>query len=496
MTNDEPGRELRAPSLLQAWIPLLVLMSLLALSVYLFKDNSSYGPNQIALLLATGIAGIVGMRNGLRWGDIQDAMAKGVSMASTPMFILLAVGSLIGTWMLSGTVPTLVHYGLMLMHPAYFYPAACLVCAIVALGIGSSWTVAGTLGVALMGVATGLGLSPEITAGAIISGAYFGDKMSPLSDTTNLAPAAAGSDLFSHIRHMIWTTGPSFAIALVLFVLFALGGSAQTEANFDELSGTIVSQFNPGLHLLIPLVVVLVLAARRVPAFPSIAIGALVGALFAVMFQPESTIALAGNDELSRGMGLLAGSWTALFSGNSGESGNPAVDELLNRGGMESMLNTIWLILCAMSFGAVMERTGLLERIIRSVLAAAKTTGSLIVATLATAVGTNIVAADQYLAIVLPGRIYKPEYERRGLAPENLSRALEDAGTLTSPLVPWNTCGAYMAATLGVATTAYLPYAFFNLINPIVAGILAYAGFKILHLQPPAPQVVHKRDMR
>ena len=493
MQDADAAPAVREPTLLQAWIPLLALIALLALSVHLFKDDSSYGPNQIALLLCSGLAGLIGLRNGWRWAHIQEAMSHGVMLAAPAMFILLAVGALIGTWVLSGTVPTLVHYGMQLMHPSFFYPAACLVCAVVALAIGSSWTVAGTLGVALMGVAAGLGLSPAITAGAVISGAYFGDKMSPLSDTTNLAPAAAGSELFAHIRHMVWTTAPSFALALLLFVLFALGHDNAGAAGFDQLSQTLEAKFRPGLHLLIPLVVVLVLAIRRMPAFPSIAIGALVGGLFAMLFQPEATAALGAAEERSHGMALFAGAWTALFGGYSGESGSEAVDELLNRGGMSSMLNTIWLILCAMAFGAVMERTGLLERIIRSVLAAAKTTGSLIVATLATAVGTNIVAADQYLAIVLPGRIYKPEYERRGLAPENLSRALEDAGTLTSPLVPWNTCGAYMAATLGVATLDYLPYAFFNLLNPVVAGILAYAGFKILHLTPPAPQVVHKQ---
>ncbi len=489
----EDAPMVRQPTLLQAWIPLLALMALLALSVHLFGNDSSYGPNQIALLLCCGLAGLVGLRNGWRWKHIQEAMSHGVMLAAPAMFILLGVGALIGTWVLCGTVPTLVHYGMQLMHPSFFYPAACLVCAVVALAIGSSWTVAGTLGVALMGVAAGLGLSPVFTAGAVISGAYFGDKMSPLSDTTNLAPAAAGSELFAHIRHMVWTTGPSFALALLLFVLFALGHNDSDAAGFDQLSQALAVQFNPGLHLLIPLVVVLVLAIRRVPAFPSIAIGALVGGLCAVLFQPDSTAALGASDGRSHGMALFAGAWKALFGGYSGASGSEAVDELLNRGGMASMLNTIWLILCAMAFGAVMERTGLLERIIRSVLAAAKSTGSLIVATLATAVGTNVVAADQYLAIVLPGRIYKPEYERRGLAPENLSRALEDAGTLTSPLVPWNTCGAYMAATLGVATLDYLPYAFFNLLNPIVAGILAYAGFKILHLQPPTPQVLHKQ---
>ncbi|MGE4071586.1 MAG: Na+/H+ antiporter NhaC [Lysobacterales bacterium] len=483
---------LREAPLWLAWIPLLALMLMLALSVHIFGEDSSYGPNQIALLLAMGMAALVGLRQGMVWDDVQEAIVHGVSVGTGAIFILLAVGALIGTWMLCGTVPTLVQYGLKLMHPAVFYGASCLICALVALAIGSSWTIAGTLGVALMGIAGGLGMSPAITAGAIISGAYFGDKMSPLSDTTNLAPAAAGSELFAHIRHMAWTTLPSISIALILFTLMGFGGvGASGDVALGTLSEDLARQFNPGLHLLLPLVVVLVLAWRQVPALPSIAIGALVGAVFAVIFQPEATLRLAGNEQLGHGMGLLAGAWKAMFAGYSGESGSEAVDKLLNRGGMGSMLNVIWLVFCALSFGSVMERAGLLERIIRSVLRAAKSTGALITATLATAIGTNVVAADQYLAIVLTGKIYKPEYQRRGLHPVNLSRALEDAGTLTSPLVPWNTCGAYMAATLGVATADYLPYAFFNLINPLIAAGMAYAGFKILHLKPTV-EVRHK----
>jgi Na+:H+ antiporter, NhaC family len=471
----------RAPSLADALIPLGVLVALLALSVYLFGDDSSYGANQIALLLAMGIAGLVGWKNGYRWEHIQEAMVHGLALGTGAMFILLAVGALIGTWILSGTVPTLIHYGLAILHPAYFYPVACLLCALVALSIGSSWTTAGTLGVALMGVAVGLGMSPEITAGAIISGAYFGDKMSPLSDTTNLAPASAGSELFSHIRHMIWTTGPSFLIALVLFTLLGLrGGDGSDAASLAALRDAIDARFNIGVHLLVPLALVLWMAWRRTPAFPTIFVGALVGAVFAVLFQPGLTIEAAANEDLSTPLSLLAGSWMALFDGFKLATESEALDELLQRGGMSSMLNTIWLIMCALSFGAVMERLGMLERLIRSTLAAAKSTASLIIAVLLTAIGVNIVAADQYIAIVLPGRIYRLEFEKRGLAPVNLSRALEDAGTMTSVLVPWNTCGAYMAATLGVATFAYLPYAFFNLLSPVVAAALAVAGFKIL----------------
>lgn len=488
-------RTSREPSLLQALVPLLFLIALLSTAVYLFKDNASYGANQIGLMLATGVAALVGLRNGLSWKHIQDSLVHGISVAIVPIFILLAVGGLIGTWILSGTVPTLIVYGLKLMHPSYFYPATCLICALVALTIGSSWTVAGTLGVALIGVAQGLDMSPAITAGAVVSGAYFGDKMSPLSDTTNIAPAAAGSELFEHIRHMVWTTGPSILIALVLFTVVGLGAGERvaSTSTFGDLSGLLDAQFNLGLHLLIPLLVVLVLAVRKFPAYPTILIGALLGGLFAVVFQPDVVTKLAGREELSRPMALLAGTWAALFDGYKASTGNTAVDELLSRGGMISMLNTIWLVVCAMGFGAVMESTGLLERMIRSVLKAARSTGALIAATLGTAIGSNIVAADQYMSIVLTGRLYRPEFERRGLAPVNLSRALEDAGTITSPLVPWNTCGAYMAATLGVATLDYLPFAFFNLVNPLVAMVMAYAGFKILHVTPVA-KIVHRDE--
>ncbi len=484
----------REPSLLQALIPLILLIGLLAASVALFGDNSSYGPNQIALLLAACVAGLIGMRNGHRWADVQDAIVHGVALSTTAMFILLAVGALIGTWMLAGIVPTLIYYGLQLMDPGWFYPAACFICALVGLAIGSSWTVAGTLGVALIGVAQGLGLSPAITAGAVISGAYFGDKMSPLSDTTNLAPAAAGSELFGHIRHMAWTTGPSILLALFGFSLLGLFATpAGGAVDFGELPGALAAQFQLGWYLLIPLAVVVVLAIRRVAAFPSILIGALLGALFAVVFQPDLVVARAGNEALSRPAALIAGAWLALADGYASDTGIEAVDSLLSRGGMSSMLNTVWLILCAMAFGAVMERVGLLERMIRGILSIARSTASLITATLATAIGANVIAADQYMSIVLTGRIYRPEYERRGLAPVNLSRALEDAGTLTSPLVPWNTCGAYMAATLGVATLDYLPYALFNLANPLIAALFAYVGFKILKAEPEAQVIAGRR---
>lgn len=490
-----PTRETRRPRLWQALLPLVVLAALLGCSVLLFADDSSFGPNQVALMLATMVAALVGLSNGLRWAEIQDGMVNGIALAIVPIFILLAVGALIGTWMLAGTVPTLVVYGMQLMHPAYFYPATCLVCAIVALSIGSSWTVAGTLGVALIGVAQGLEMSPAITAGAVISGAYFGDKLSPLSDTTNLAPAAAGSELFEHIRYMTWTTVPALVLALIGFTIVGLRASgtltASDDAAFDDLPALLAQHFSIGPHLLIPMLVVVVLAIRRMPAYPTILIGALTGLLFAALFQPDAMAALGSAEGRSRAVAMFAGGWSAMFNGYAVETGHAATDDLISRGGMASMLPTIWLIVTALGFGAVMERVGLLERLIRSVLKLARSSGSLIASTVVTCFGTNLVAADQYMAIVLPGRLYRAEYEKRGLAPVNLSRALEDGGTMTSPLIPWNTCGAYMAATLGVATLDYLPYVFFNLLSPVLAVAVAYSGYKILRLpartDSPAP---------
>jgi NhaC family Na+:H+ antiporter len=474
---------MRRPTLLQALLPLFVLIVLLVLSVRLFGDGASSGPNQIALLLAAGTAMLIALRNGLAYVDMQQAVVKGVSLATTAIFILLAVGALIGTWVLSGTVPALIYYGLQLLHPSWFYPAVCLICAVVGLAIGSSCTV----GVALMGVAVGLGLDPAIAAGAVISGAYFGDKMSPLSDTTNLAPAAAGSELFAHIRHMAWTTLPAFALALVIFTAIGLRqtGAGDTTALAPLLAG-LDARFDIGLHLLIPLVVLLWMAMRKMPAFPTIAIGALLGAVFAVLFQREAVLALAGVNSDNPVMQLIGGAWRALFDGYQADSGDDTMDSLLNRGGMASMLNTVWLIVCAMAFGACMERAGLLERLVEQILRAVRGPGSLVVATILTAIGVNVIASDQYIAIVLPGRLFKLEFDRQGLEPVNLSRAIEDGGTMTSALVPWNTCGAYMAATLGVATLDYLPYALLNWLSPLIAMAMAIAGFKLLRRPVPA----------
>lgn len=475
--------EKKTPSIFQALIPVFLLVALLALSVYLFRDNSSYGANQIALILAAGVATLIGLKNGYRWKEIEQGIVHSIGMATSAMLILLAVGSLVGTWILSGTVPTMVYYGLRLLDPSVFYFIACLICSIVSISIGSSWTTAGTVGVGLIGTAIGLGLSPEITAGAIISGAYFGDKLSPLSDTTNLAPAVTGTDLFSHIQHMLWTTIPSWLLALFLFLLIGLNQSSLNDSNqLQEMLTHLESNFTVAWYLLIPMAAVFIMAYKRLPAFPTIMIGALIGGVFAAIFQQDLIKAFVDDNDKGTAFVIVSGIWTALFDGYVASTGHEQLDDLLSRGGMSSMLNTVWLIMCAMTFGGVMEKIGLLQRIVVAMLGLAKGTGSLIATTIATCISANILAGDQYIAIILPGRMFKLEFQRRGLDPKNLSRTIEDSATITSPLIPWNTCGAYMAVTLGVVTWQYLPFCFFNLITPLVSIIYGYTGFKITPL--------------
>ncbi len=474
----------RTPSLIDALIPIAALVVMLALSVYLFGSDSSSGPNQIVLTLAAGIASIVAIKNRYKWFDLQKAIVAGIGTAMIAILILLSVGGLIGTWLMAGTVPSLIYYGMQLLSPQWFYAAACLICAIAALATGSSWTVAGTLGVALIGVSMGLGLSPGIAAGAIIGGAYFGDKMSPLSDTTNLAPAVVETDIFTHIRHMAWTTGPSFTIALVLFAIVGLGTETQGDSvALEALMATLDQSFNISVFALIPLAVVLYMAYKKIPPLPTILFGALLGGVMAVILQPDGVLSFADSPELSRGIAMTKGVWLALADGYVSTTGVTEVDDLLTRGGMSSMLVTIWLIITALAFGAVLEHTGMLQRLIDAALKRAKSNGSLVTTVVLSCVGINIVAADQYIAIVLPGKMYRAEFARRKLDPKNLSRIIEDSGTLTSPLVPWNTCGAYMSATLGVATLAYLPFAFFNLINPLVSIFYGFTGFTIEKLE-------------
>src|SRR5690554_6713788 len=473
----------KTPSYLQALLPLVALVAMLASSVYLFGEDSSYGPNQIALLVAAAIACVVAFRNGHQWNKIEEGIVQGISVALGAVLIILMVGSLIGTWLLAGIVPTMIYYGLEILNPSWFYAATCIICAVVALSIGSSWTTAATIGVALIGVATGMELSVEITAGAVVSGAYFGDKMSPLSDTTNLAAAVSGSELFGHIRYMSWTAFPAFGLAILLFTVLGFSNSVTADmAKLIEMQNDLKEIFNIGPVTLLPLLALLMLAIFKKPALPSIFVGAILGGVWALIFQQDLIAELANGERVNGVVGAIEVIWLALAEGVNISSSNPDLQELVSGGGMASMINTVWLIISAMTFGAVMEATGLLQKLIRGILKLVKSTGSLILATIMTGFGTNVLTADQYMAIVLPGRMFRKAYQEFDLDPRVLSRSLESSGTVTSALIPWNTCGAFMFSVLGVYPLAYAPYAFFLWLVPLLAILYGFTNFKILRL--------------
>jgi NhaC family Na+:H+ antiporter len=426
--------------------------------------TSEPGSGHFPLLFGATVASAIAWAHGYRWADIQAGMVRAIGLAMGAILILLVIGVLIGTWLAAGIVPALIDWGLLLMRPSFFLPATCVVCAVISLVSGSSWSTAGTVGLALVGVGDAMDVPAAYTAGAVISGSYFGDKLSPMSDTTNLAPAVAGAELFDHVRHMTITTVPALIVALVGFTVLGLGLDTTASAeSILEIRRVIASEFRPSfVHLLVPLVVG-VLVVLEFPALPALLGGAALGGILAMV--------LYGTDALEI---LRIG-----MSGFVPHTGNAEVDELLARGGMSSMSDTVLLILCAMIFGGVMERTGQLRAVARAILSLVRSDGSLVGATVLTAFATNVLAADQYISIVLPGRMYAPAFAERGLMAKNLSRALEDGGTITSPLVPWNTCGAYMATTLGISTLTYLPYCFLNIANPVIAILLAALGIGI-----------------
>ena len=463
--------------------PIGLLIALLSVSVALFGSDASYGPNQVALIVGAAATMLVGWYRGMRWEAIQEGMVGAITVSIMPMMILLSVGALIGSWIISGTVPGMIYYGVQLLDPNWFYAASAVICALASLSLGSSWTVAGTLGIGLMGIATTYSLSPAVTAGAVISGAYFGDKLSPLSDTTNLAAAAVGVDLFEHIKNMLWTTLPAFLLALVTFSFVGSEGAAAPE-NIAEIRSALAAQFSLSPWVLSPLALMLLLIYLKVPAYPAILICTLSGTLYAAFFQPEVVKAMAIEAHPDTPAPLIQGLWMALFSGYQSPPELGTLSQLLDKGGLASMLNTIFLILTAMTFGGMLESTGILRQLLDAVLRGVKRTGDLILATVSGGIITNILAADQFLAITLPGRLFTPAYDERHLNRLNLSRTLEDSATLTSVLVPWNTCGAFMAATLGVATLDYAPYALFNLICPVLAVVFGYA----LIAQAPPPE--------
>lgn len=469
----------KKPGIIHALIPIIFLIVFLSINVVIFKSDTLAGSNQIILLLAAGVAGLVAVRFRVSWTKILHSITRSINTAMPAVLILLVIGSLAGTWLISGIVPVMIYYGLKIIHPSVFLLTALVVCCLVSLVTGSSWSTIATIGVALLGIGKTLGLHEGLVAGAIISGAYFGDKMSPLSDTTNLAPAVAGTDLFTHIRYMVITTTPSIILAAIIFTVIGFSSEYGTVTdNVNAVIASIEKSFHLSPFLLLIPVILIAVIVMKVPALPALLIGTLLGALAALIFQPHilSQLSRGGLNKFQEYYQVIL---QAMFGNISIQTESATMNELFSTSGMAGMLNTVWLIISAMAFGGAMEAGGLLTHISQTVIKFAHSTGSLIATTVATCIFFNLTASDQYMAIVVPGRMYSKTFRERGFKPELLSRTLEDSGTLTSVLVPWNSGGATQARVLGVPTLTYLPYCFFNLINPVVAVIIAYLNFKI-----------------
>lgn len=529
LTKSQPSRI----ALPLALLPVLVLIGFLGLNVYLYGEDSSYGPNQIALLLAAAAAAIVGLCYRIPFKQMLKGIEKAIGSALTAMLILLLIGSLAGTWMMSGVVPAMIYYGLDLLNPQIFLIASAVICAVVSVATGSSWSTVATVGIALLGIGSALGVSEAMAAGAIISGAYFGDKISPLSDTTNLAAAMAETDLITHIKYMLWTTVPSFVIALIIYGAIGYGAEPPAVAiDTAALKEEVASHFDTlsPILFLVP-AAVLVMVLMKIDAVVALFVGAVLGGLFAIALQPTMITKISGMEETDN---YAVRSYTAFtnsmafktkgIADKDAKTASDALDaaklssmrkqtgdsemtaaklkeaglkleetfpeleakvsaaKLLVGKGMEGMLNTIWLIITAMCFGGIMQATGLLRRITEPLIGFAQSTGSLIATTAGSCLFVNATASDQYLAIVVPGQMFKETYEERGLAPQNLSRTLEDSGTVTSVLIPWNTCGAAQSGVLSVEVFLYAPFCFFNLISPLMTLLYGFLGIGIAKL--------------
>jgi len=473
--------ENRELNIWEALIPVIALVGMLAYNVYVFGDDAIGGSNQFILLMGGAVAAIVGFFNKATYKQMLAEVAENVKSTTGALLILLMVGALAGTWMISGIIPAMIYYGLQILNPTIFLAASLIICAIISIATGSSWTTSATVGIALIGIGDALGIPMGMTAGAALSGAYFGDKMSPLSDTTNLAPAMAGGDLFGHIRYMTYTTIPTITITLLVFVIIGLNlettGIADTESILKSIDSTFTIN---GWLFLVPLAVILMII-KKAPPLVALLIGTLLGGVFALWFQPDIVAGITGAKELNFESGYK-GILNAITIKTSVATDNPALNDLFSAKGMSGMLGTIWLIVCAMVFGGIMDGIGALSRITKSLLGLAKTTFGLFASTVGSCLALNVTASDQYLAIVVPGKMFAKAYEDRGLAPENLSRTLEDSGTVTSVLIPWNTCGAYHSGVLGVGVADYFFFAIFNWLSPITTLFFAALGIKIKHL--------------
>ena len=484
----EKPRRVREPSLADAIIPLVTLAVLIAGSLLLFGLDALDGPIQVALFLCVLTAALIALKNGHSWEDIEHAAQTSLASIASAVLILLAVGALIGVWNLSGTIPTLVYYGIQILSPSWYYAATALICGAIAMSIGSSWTTAGTIGVGLTGVAAAIGVSPVITAGAVVSGAYLGDKLSPLSETTILTAQMVKVRVDEHIKRQVWTSVPAFVIAFVVLLVLSLVKGPQAHApvptDIELLKLRDIYHITP-LNLL-PLLLLGVLSFRKVPAVLALIASTLFAGVLGAFLQPAVMADFVGKST-GAVVGSIKGIWLAMANGFSIDSGIGEIDRLLSRGGMDSMLKTVWLIIGAVTFGVLLEHFGLISRLVDPLLRTAKSTGRLFVTVFATCFGLNVVAGDQYIALVLPARVFAPEFARRGLAPTNLSRLCADSATVTSPLIPWNSCGAFMGAVLGVSAFRYLPFAIFCYASPALSVLYGITGFRIEKTGPAEP---------
>ena len=494
---NEPSLPKKNTPLWMAIVPIVVLIALLVINVRIYADNASSGPNQIALLLSAATAAVFGLFLKFNFSFMLKGIVRSLNSSMTAILLLLLIGSLTGTWMISGVVPAMIYYGLDLLNPRIFLFASVIVCAIVSVATGSSWSTIATVGVALLGIGEALGVSKPMAAGAIISGAYFGDKLSPLSDTTNLAAAMAEVDLVAHIKYMLWTTVPSIVITMIIFLVIGFTGETATVNSVDTatLKEAISEKFNITPWLFLVPVAVLGLVMFKVDAIAALFVGVLLGGIFAVAFQSDvvrevskqPTEAVTDKEgKVTPKANYVTHAYSAVVNamatGTEVTSDNDSAADLLKGKGMEGMLNTIWLIVTAMCFGGIMEACGFLKRITEPLVRYAKSDGSLVATTAGSCMFVNVTASDQYLSIVVPGRMFRESFEERGLDGRNLSRTLEDAGTVTSVLVPWNTCGAAQMGVLGVAVMSFAPYCFFNIISPFMTMAYAFIGIKIARI--------------
>lgn len=479
--KDEHIYENKELNIWEALVPVVALVGMLAYNVFSFGDEALSGSNQFILLMGGAVAAIVGFFNKVKFDQMVEEVGENIKSTAGSILILLMVGALAGTWLISGIIPTMIYYGLQILNPTIFLAACVIICAVISVATGSSWTTSATVGIALIGIADALGIPLGMTAGAILSGAYFGDKISPMSDTTNLAPAMAGTDLFTHIRYMLYTTVPTIIVALIVFIIIGLNLDTKGSADTHVIIESIESSVNVSPWLFVVPIVVIVLIVKKTSPLIALLIGTLLGAIAALIFQPDIVTTIGGGNTLDFSTGYK-GIMNAITVDTSIPTDNEALKGLFKAGGMAKMLGTIWLIICAMTFGGIMDAIGALTTISKALLKLFHTTFGLFASTVASCLALNVTASDQYLAIVVPGKMYAKAFRDKGLAPENLSRTLEDSGTVTSVLVPWNTCGAYQAGVLGVDTLQYAGYAIFNWLSPFTTLLYAALNIKIRQL--------------